>query len=488
MIKAFLAILLASVGILPAQEPVDDSAARVARIEHSLLPLVTISGETPVPMTVEQRMAHYHVPGLSVAFIDQGHIAWTRVYGVANTATHAPVTTETMFQAASISKAASALGAMRLVREGTLHLDTDVNLQLKSWQVPENQFTATQKVTLRRILSHTAGLTVSGFNGYPQGQPLPTVLQMLNGEIPANNAPIRVDTIPGTIQRYSGGGYVVMRLLMTDVTDQPFPELMDQLVLHPLGMEHSTFAQPLPEKWKKFAAQAYDIDGNLFNGGYRNYPEMAPDGLWTTPSDLARLAIEVQKENAGTSHTLLDQENMHQLLTPQFGRWGLGFELGELEGRPTFDHGGAVEGFKDRLEAFVEQGGQGIAIMTNSDGGGHLRDEYLRAVAKEYGWSKDDNPIVHTVVPIDPKLVAADAGIYRSPEFGDLTLSFHEGKLYIHCKQLDLGDEEMFPESSTQLFVLSSDLVFRFTHGSNGNALFIQTHAGAVRSTAPKVQ
>jgi CubicO group peptidase (beta-lactamase class C family) len=473
---------------LSAQESSSDSAARIARIEHSLLPLITIAGESPAPMTVEQRMLQYNVPGMSVAFIDHGKIAWTRVYGVSDTATRTAVTTDTMFQAASISKPVSALAAMRLVQQGVLHLDTDVNQQLSSWKVPENQFTATQKVTVRRILSHTAGLTVSGFTGYPQGQALPSVFQMLNGESPANNAPIRVDTVPGTIQRYSGGGYIVLRLLITDVTDQPFPELMDQLVLRPLEMEHSTFAQPLPDRWKKFAAQAYDIDGNLFNGGYRNYPEMAPDGLWTTPSDLARLAIEVQKENAGTSHVLLDQQNMQQMLTPQFGGWGLGFELGALDGKLTFDHGGAVEGFKDRLEAFVAQGGQGIVIMTNSDGGGHLRDEYLRAVAKEYGWISNAKPITHTLVPVDARLIAPDAGVYRSPEFGDVSLSFHNGKLYIHCKQLDLGDEGMYPESPTQFFVLSSDLVFRFARGSSGDVLFIQTHTGSVRSTAQKVQ
>jgi len=183
-----------------------------------------IKGQPPAPvMTVADRMKHYHVPGVSVAFIDRGQISWTRTYGFADVATKTPVTRETLFQAASISKPLSALAMLRLVEDGKLNLDEDVNVKLRAWKVPENEFTKEQKVTLRRIVSHSAGLTVHGFPGYASEETVPSIIQILNGEKPANTAPIRGDTVPGTLWRYSGGGHVVMQLLLTEVTGKPFP-------------------------------------------------------------------------------------------------------------------------------------------------------------------------------------------------------------------------------------------------------------------------
>lgn len=485
---ALLASFVAMPSVLSSQNRHNDAIAHIERIESGLLPPIVIAGQSVSPMSVAEAMEHYHVPGMSVAFIDHGKITWTRTYGVSDVAAKTPVTVNTMFQAASISKPVSAVAAMRLVQEGKLSLDGNVNDKLKTWKVPENQFTLTEKVTLRRLLSHTAGLNVSGLQGYPTGVPLPTILQTLNGESPANNPPIRVVAVPGTVYRYSGGGYTIVRVLMTDVTQQSFPQLMEQLIFRSIGMEHSTFDQPLSARWIPFAATAYDIDGQPYSGKYRTYPEMAPDGLWTTPTDLARFAIEVQNENAGKSHKILTQSNMRQMLTPQQGRWGLGFELNRSGEKPSFDHGGAVEGFKDRMQAFAEAGGQGIVIMTNGDGGGHLRDEYIRAVSKEYGWSDDFKPVEHRLAPIDSALYAHYVGVYNSPDFGPITVSVEDGRLYIHCKQLDLGQEQLLPESKTQFFVLCADLVFRFTSDSSGivTSLTVQSHTGTARSESKK--
>jgi CubicO group peptidase (beta-lactamase class C family) len=192
-----------------------DQNARIARIESGLLPAVIVKGRVPPTTTVAKRMARYKVPGVSVAFIENGKIAWTRTYGFADAAAKRPVTTETLFQAASISKPVAALAMLRLVQDGKLALDEDVNAKLHAWKVPENEFTRDEKVTLRRIVSHSAGLTVHGFRGYASDEAVPSTVQILNGEKPANNDPIRVDTVPGTLWRYSGGGYVVMQLLLT---------------------------------------------------------------------------------------------------------------------------------------------------------------------------------------------------------------------------------------------------------------------------------
>ena len=250
-------------------------------------------------MSVADRMKHYHVPGVSVAFLDHGQIAWTRTYGFADVAAKTPVTPETLFQAASISKPVSALAMLRLVQEGKLNLDEDVNVKLQAWKVPDNEFAKEQKVTLRRIASHSAGLAVHGFPGYASDEAVPTIIQILNGEIPANTAPIRVDTVPGTLWRYSGGGYVVMQLLLTEVTGKLFPQILHDLVLQPAGMTHNTYEQPLPNSLAAFAATPYSSNGEPVKAGPHTYPEMAPAGLWTTPSDLARMAIEVQNEICG---------------------------------------------------------------------------------------------------------------------------------------------------------------------------------------------
>jgi CubicO group peptidase (beta-lactamase class C family) len=361
-----------------------DPGPRIARIENGLPP-INIKGQSKPTMAIADHMIYYKVPGVSVAFFDHGKIAWTRTYGFADLASKKPVTTETLFQAASISKPVSALAALRLVQDGKLSLDDNVNSKLRSWTVPENRFTQEQKVTLRRILSHSAGLNIHGFSGYAAGEQVPTVIQILNGEKPANSPPIRVDTVPGTIWRYSGGGYVVMQLLLTDVTGRAFPQIIHDLVLEPAGMTHSTYEQPLPKSLSATAAIPYRVNGDPVEGGWHTYPEMAPAGLWTTPSDLARLAIEVQNEYAGKSQKILSQEMSREMLTHQKNNWGLGFSLESPGKKLLFGHNGANEGFRCDLEVLTESG-QGIAIMTNSDTGDKLISEFLRAVSKEYNW------------------------------------------------------------------------------------------------------
>ena len=304
MKKTFLLLIifyactgLVQPGFGQSQQAEDEgSAARIARIENGLLPAVVIKGQAVRAMKISERMQFYKVPGVSVVFFDHGRIIWTRPYGLADMATKKPVTSETLFQAASISKPVSALAALHLVQAGKLSLDENVNDKLRTWKVPDNQFTAQQRVNVRRILSHSAGITVHGFPGYASDEPIPFVVQILNGEKPANTGPIRVDVVPGTIWRYSGGGYVILQTLMSDVTDKAFPEIMNELVLRPAGLAHSTYEQPLPKNLWPSAATPYRGNGEPVKGGWHTYPEMAPAGLWTTPSDLARMAIEVQNE------------------------------------------------------------------------------------------------------------------------------------------------------------------------------------------------
>jgi CubicO group peptidase (beta-lactamase class C family) len=197
---------------------------------------------------VAAQMRDHGIVGLSLAIIDDGKIIKARGYGFTDKSGKTPITTSTLFQAGSVSKSVAALGALRLVEQGQLALDEDVNAKLQTWKVPENEFTKDEKVTLRRLLSHSAGLTVHGFPGYAVGSPVPTLVQVLDGEKPANTPAIRVDCVPGSQWRYAGGGYTVMQQLLIDVTGQPFPEFMQKSVLKPLGMAQSTYAQPLAQR------------------------------------------------------------------------------------------------------------------------------------------------------------------------------------------------------------------------------------------------
>jgi CubicO group peptidase (beta-lactamase class C family) len=347
-----------------------------------LLPPTITQGEKPATTKLTDRMAALHVPGVSIAVIHDGKIEWAKGYGVASVG-GAPVTPETLFQAASISKPVTAMAVMHLVQIGKLNLDTDVNQYLKSWRIPASDFTQKTKITLRELLSHTAGMTVHGFPGYASDAPLPTLVQVLNGAKPANSPAIYVDMAPGSEWRYSGGGFVVTQELLLDVTGKPFPTFMKDTVLSPAGMQHSTYEQPLPKSRLGEAAMPYHANGQPTAGGPHVYPEMSAAGLWTTPSDLAGFAIELQDALAGKS-SVLSAATAKEMLTPIKGNWGLGIGVGGGAAHPYFQHGGANDGFQCNMVAY--NSGDGIAIMTNSDSGGQLAGEILRTIAYERKW------------------------------------------------------------------------------------------------------
>jgi CubicO group peptidase (beta-lactamase class C family) len=375
----------------PAAKPAMNAAAssgqeaRIQRIEASVLDLPMGEKEPPLQLNLAQAMQVYNVPGLSVAVIDNYQIAWAKGYGVIETGSSTPVGTGTLFQAGSISKPVAATAALSLVEKGKLSLDEDVNQKLKMWKLPENEFTKEQKVTLRRLMSHTAGLTVHGFPGYDVDAPVPTIVQVLNGEKPANTDPIRVDFIPGTKFRYSGGGVTIEQLLMMDVTGKAFPPLLRETVLDKIGMTASSYEQPLPPARAALTADGTYQDGKPVHGRWHIYPEMAAAGLWTTPTDLAKFAIEIAKSRSGKSNKVLSQKTVEEMLTPVLPNSpGLGFFVDE-KNPGVFGHNGADEGFQALL-TMNWQTGNGVAIMANSNNGIAVADLVLRTVAKEYKW------------------------------------------------------------------------------------------------------
>jgi CubicO group peptidase (beta-lactamase class C family) len=405
-IAILTALLLTAV---PAQAQSTDTHIR--HIESSIAGAVRAKGAPATGPSLAERMKTLNVPGVSIAFFRNGRIEWARGFGVTKIG-GPPVAPETLFQAGSISKPVAATAALQLAQLGKLDLDADVNGTLKSWKVPQNKFTATSKVTLRGLLTHTAGLTVHGFPGYASGQPVPTAIQVLDGTKPANTAPIRVDTVPGTKWRYSGGGYTVMQQLLADRTGQSFPDLLRRMVLMPAGMTRSTYEQPLPAQRRKEAATPYDDFAAAIPGGAHTYPEMAAAGLWTTPSDLAHYAIAIQNAYAGKPNSILSQAMAQQMLKRGGkGDYGLGPALGGSDRQPWFGHGGVDEGFVASLTAYYK--GDGVVIMTNGANGGRLGHEILRTIAQEYDWP-DFQPKEVQTVAVAPGLLDRYAGSYRA--------------------------------------------------------------------------
>ncbi|XP_055353157.1 D-alanyl-D-alanine carboxypeptidase-like [Paramacrobiotus metropolitanus] len=348
-------------------------------------PTLVIQDSSGQNYTVDQRLQHYNIPGLSLAVIVNRTVAWAQAYGLADTATSRPVTTETLFQAASMSKPMAAFAALHFVETGQLSLDNDINGYLNAdWLVPNSSYTTTEKVTLRRLTSHTAGLTVHGFYGYPRGNTVPTVVQVLQGTNPPANSPkVESFAVPGTKWQYSGGGYTVMQKAMVDRVGKPFPQIMNEEVFGKLGMTLSTYEQPLPAAREPEAATGYRENKVEVVGKWHTYPEMAAAGMWTTPSDYARYIIEVQNSLHGTSNKVISAAMTREMLTPGLGSYGLG--PGTI-GNTTdmFEHGGANEGFRCHFMASAVAG-NGYVIMTNSDDGGKIVPEVAESIDRLIG-------------------------------------------------------------------------------------------------------
>jgi CubicO group peptidase (beta-lactamase class C family) len=435
---------------------------------------------------VRSEMQKRHIPGLSLAIIEGGQIVKAKGYGVTEKGGQTPVTTSTLFQAGSISKPVAALGALRLVQDGKLALDEDVNAKISGWKVPDNEFTKQNKVTLRRLLSHTAGLTVHGFPGYATDKPVPTIFQILDGKTPANTPAIRVDTLPGARWRYSGGGYTVAQKLMIDVTGTPFPQFMHQTVLGPLGMKESTFEQPLPPEKAKLTASGHYADRGLVKGKWHIYPEMAAAGLWTTPSDLVRFAVGVQQAFAGQSAQILSKQMARQMLTEEKDHYGLGVSVQGSGRALSFAHGGRDEGFDALLLAFAETG-QGAAIMINANDNSAMVGRIQKAISREYHWPDyvAITPSKHSATAVPEDKLVAYSGRYEFANNRMLTLAVELGHLLTVVD--GFPDEEFRFEGDDRFASSQRDFVLNFVKGGDGEIDGFRWKEGGEERKAPRI-
>lgn len=386
-----------------------DPTARLDGVLRDALGSVRLPNRprTAVPADLTSHLRWHGTPGLSLAIIEDGELAATSCAGVRDVDADEPITARTRFQAGSISKPVAAASALRLAAEGVVDLDDDVTDRLRSWRLPDNDGWL-PRLTLRQLLSHTAGLTGHGFPGYPAGQLVPSLPEVLDGA--GNTPPVLVTTLPGLQFSYSGGGYCVLQQLLVDITEMPFAELAYELVLEPAGMVDSTYAQPLPPSDAGTAATGHRPGARPVAGRWHTYPEQAAAGLWTTPTDLARFFLAIRDSRAGLPGALLPRELADQTATPQATNvpYGLGLRLAGPGEPPSIGHDGTDEGF--RAYAVLYDSGQGAVIMANSDTGDALiGDVVLPALVEHLGWPSEADPDQ----PSEAAPASALAGRYR---------------------------------------------------------------------------
>jgi CubicO group peptidase (beta-lactamase class C family) len=453
----------------------------IKTIEEGLLPPVVIKGQPTPTMLLSERMEYFKVPGISIAVVNNSEIEGVMCDGTRRAQSDSPITPDTLFQAASISKPIVAMAALRLVQEGKFELDQDVNDLIQSWKIPESILTFDEKVTLRRLLSHTAGMTVHGFDGYPIGEEIPTILEILDGKPPANSAPIRVDLVPGSRYQYSGGGYIVVQQLITDVTSVPFPDLMIEIIFAPLGMRNSTFLQPLPTEDVPRAAEGHSIQGEPISGGWYIFPELAAAGLWSTSSDLALFLIEVIASIKGQSNEILSHKMTQEMLQAQGGDGTWGFGMGFLRaGDGNTAHitmGGSNQGYRCKMLAFLETE-QGAVVMTNGEGGEELNNEVLRGLAHMYGWPAF-GPLEKTVVDVDPLVLEQFVGDYILADYPDFPINISAEKNILVLRTAADGEtRELQPESETQFFSTASTREYTFIRDDQGDVMAMEASGG----------
>jgi CubicO group peptidase (beta-lactamase class C family) len=430
---------------------------RISRIENGLESNLEIQYKDSVIQSIyniEERMRELNIPGVSIAVINDGEIEWAKGYGFADSSENRKVTTETLFQAGSISKPVAATRALQLVEQGTFDLDENVNNYLSSWKLPDNEFTEKEKVTLRRILNHTAGLTVWGFPGYVKGDTIPVISEILDGK--GNTDPVRVYKEPGEGWRYSGGGYTIMQLMVTDVEQKQFPEVMYENVLNPLGMKSSTYENPLPEKYHQVAATGYHSDSNPVEGKWHTYPEMAAAGLWTTPSELILWGKEIQQILQSQEDGLLKTKTVNEMLTPNEDSQGLGPYVLDL----SFGHGGSDEGFRAELLVWKETA-NAVVIMVNSNNGGTIMREIMHSIVREYNLP-DYSHSKRVFKEQSEEQLSKFVGNYDFLEYGKASIIVKEDGLELDA---DIAEEPVFlwPDSDSTFFSKNSGQRFKFT-------------------------
>ena len=451
-----------------------ETEERIRQVENNLGDWVRTQNDTT--WNLEERMKHHKVMGVSIAVVHDSKIEWARGYGWADVSEKRPVTEKTLFQAASISKSLNGVGVMKLVQDGKIDLNTDINQYLTSWKFPYDTVSKNKPITVAALLSHTAGLTIHGFPGYAKGHSPPTISQILDGQKPANTEAVRSFTEPGVSAIYSGGGIIISQLIVMDVTHQPYDEFMQKNVLDPMDMTGSFFTQPPARSASNLLATGYKADGTQVKGKYHIYPEQAAAGLWTNPSDLSKYIIETVLSYNGKSDKVLTPEFTKLRLKPIMEDAAAGVFVTKKDSSFYFSHGGANEGFTCYYVGDVTSG-NGMVIMTNSDNGS-LSSEVANSVATVYGWKDYYQPVLKTVVDVDEAVLSRYVGKYEAG--GQVTNIKLEGRNLLASPYPDFWVNVYFT-SDTDFFVREFNGDMKFVTDAEGKVTGFSMNGMLVR-------
>jgi CubicO group peptidase (beta-lactamase class C family) len=453
-----------------------------ADLARHLLPTVRISGED-TRWTVGERLAHYKCPAAGVAVVDDGLLAWADGYGNLGTEMpgNAPADADTIFMGASCSKPVAAMLVLQHVERGIVDLDADVNRYLKRWQVPQNEFTAAGgPVTLRRMLSHTAGLSINGWPVIPYGKPVPTVIDILEGRPPSIHPAVVVNKQPGTTHRYSGGGYLLAQMLIEDQTGRTFADLADEFIFSPLGMTRTSFHQPLPERLRSNVAGGHTMEGTPITGGWMVSVDAGAGGLFTTALDYARFQIGCRDAWLGRPGAILTRSLAQDMMTRQGqSTFGLGWEMVGDGDEMRFNHGGSNDGYQCETDCYLESG-RGGSVFTNGVSGIFLYREILNGIADLYDWPGYllKPKMVQKLSPQEQDRYIGTYRITTGIELPHLFIFRENGKLYSHILGIRHGVSEFLLDENGRGFTQRTPFESHISFGPDGRAHEIVSMAG----------
>jgi CubicO group peptidase (beta-lactamase class C family) len=419
--------LLISLFHIPALAQSNDPT--VTEIENGLLPCTLIEGEPS--LNLQDRMSYYKVPGISITIISNYQIERTLNYGVMDAEIQNPVSDETLFNVGSLSKGVASLAVLSLVENRKVDLNEDINNQLVSWKIPENEYTKQNKVTPLLLMNHSGGAMFYPGIGY-LGDNFPTNLQVLNGEKPSQYRPVVIDRIPGTEYLYSNAGYAILQQLIVDVSGKSYPEYVKEKIFEPLDLQYATLFQPLSEELIKYTAAGHMNNGLPYSGKRYYIQPAAAGGLWTNSSDYAKFVIELQKSYAGRSNKIISSALAKEMLSPHVSKqYGLGVFMREISGEINyFGHMGDNKGFFAGYVAHLTDG-YGVIVLTNSQNGAQLIREITSGIARLYDWKKY-LPEENKLVPISENMMDQYAGRYSVGSDEYFEIIKEQDKLFIN--------------------------------------------------------
>lgn len=408
-----------------------------------------------------EMMSRYNLKGLSVAVFENYNIIWTNQWGIKAADSGEKIDSNTAFSTASISKPMVAIVCAILEEKGLINLNAPIAQYLKSWQMPGSGFTKTTAVTWKHLLSHTAGTSQGGFEDYYQGDSIPTIVESLQGKLlPRSKKPIEFLFKPETNWQYSGGGYVIIQCALEDHFKKPLAQIVKEQLLDPLHLQHSTMIQPNENGFLTNIAKVHSSNGKIIRTGIPITPQVAPSGLWSTPTDLALIAIEMQKALNGKgkviSKTVADK--VTNIVTMKGPRgWSYGWQrslgYGNLD---WFSHDGSNTGTGGDLLATMKNG-NGIAVLANGDKPNRLPVmAYIeKEVITKLNWTK---PLKTNSIKIPSELKNAIKGYYTEFLYGyngmgTSKIEEENNSLYLYSPFL----KENFGADKTKMYYLGNN-------------------------------